>query len=59
MPGVSKENLKSGIFNGTQIRQLMSDSGFTDSLDKAKQSVWMLFVLDVKKNLGNHQAENC
>ena len=34
LPGLSTEKLKAGIFDGPQIRKLVNDSSFMNSMDK-------------------------
>jgi len=46
MRGVSSEKLKAGILDGPQIRQLINDSHFVDSMNE-KEGGWHLFFLSV------------
>ena len=57
-PGLSIEKLKSGIFDGPQIRQLIGDPNFTDSMDEIESATWSSFVQVVKNFLGKHKAGN-
>ena len=47
-PGLSKERLKAGIFDGPQIRKLIKDRTFFLNLTKVEQNAWNLYVLVVK-----------
>ena len=57
-PGLSTEKLKAGIFDGPQIRQLINDSNFTNSMNEIESATWYSFVLVVKNFLGKDKAEN-
>lgn len=57
-PGLSTEKLKAGIFDGPQIRKLVKDLHFTDSMNEAESHAWISFVTVIKNFLGNHKAEN-
>ena len=57
-PGLSIEKLKQDIFNGPQIRQLINDSEFVNSMTELEFSAWNSFVLVVKNFLGNFKTEN-
>ena len=57
-PGLSNEKLKQGVFDGPQIRQLIKDSEFVNSMTEPESTAWKSFVLVVKNFLGNHKAEN-
>ena len=50
-PGLSIEKLKQGIFDGSQIRQLINDSKFVNSMTELEFSAWNSFVLEVKNFL--------
>ena len=58
MPGLSTEKLKAEIFDGPEIRQLINDPAFVDSMSEAERSAWTSFVLLVRNFLGNHKAED-
>ncbi|KAL4126753.1 hypothetical protein QTP88_010962 [Uroleucon formosanum] len=58
MRGVSSEKFKAGILNGSQIRQLINDSHFVDSMNEKEGKAWMAFILVVNNFLGNKNAEN-
>ena len=57
-PGLSLEKLKAGIFDGPQIRKLISDPNFTKNMTDVELSAWSSFVSLVKNFLGNHKALN-
>ena len=57
-PGLSNEKLKQGVFDGPQIRQLIKDSEFVNSMTEPESIAWKSFVLVVKNFLDNHKAEN-
>ena len=57
-PGLSIEKLKAGVFDGPQIRQLIKDTEFENSMNEIELEAWQAFV-QVKRNfLGNEKAEN-
>ena len=57
-PGLSYEKIKAGIFNGPQIRTLVCDQGFTQTMNDKEKAAWLSFV-DVTENfLGNKKAQN-
>jgi hypothetical protein len=45
--------VKEGIFDGPQIRQLMKDTAFTDTMSDIELEAWNAFNDVVKKFLGN------
>ena len=57
-PSPSNEKLKAGIFDGPQIRQLMGDQIFCDSMNEVELATWLSFVELVKNFLGNYRADN-
>ena len=57
-PSLSTEKVKAGIFDGPQIRQLIKDKHFENSMEANKQNAWKCFVLVVKNFLGSMKAEN-
>ena len=57
-PGLSLEKLKAGIFDGPQIRKLISNPNFTKNMTDVELSAWSSFVSLVKNFLGNHKALN-
>ena len=56
--GVTREKLKAGIFDGSQIRQLIRDLEFENSMNEVELEAWKVFVLEVKNFLGNNKARN-
>ena len=52
------EKLKTGIFDGPQIRQLIRDPEFENSTNEVELEAWKAFVLVVKNFLGNNKARN-
>ena len=52
-PGLSMEKLKAGIFDGPQIRQLIRDPEFEESMNTLELEAWNAFVLVIKNFLGN------
>eukprot|EP00795_Rhopilema_esculentum_P009945 gene9945-18558_t len=57
-PGLTIEKLKAGIFEGPQIRQLIRDPEFENSMSKMEHEAWKTFVHVVKNFLGNNKARN-
>ena len=57
-PGMSMEKIKAGIFNGTQIRQLIKDLQFARHMTEHESAAWTTFVLIIKNFLGNYKASN-
>ena len=55
-PGMTKEKLKAGIFDGPQIRQLIRDPEFEESMNQVELQAWKAFVQVVKNFLGNTKA---
>ena len=52
------EKLKAGIFDGPQIRQLIRDPEFENSMNEVELEAWKTFVLIVKNFLGYNKARN-
>ena len=52
------EKLKAGIFDGLQIRLLIRDPEFENSMNQVELEAWKAFVLVVKNFLGNNKARN-
>ena len=52
------EKLKAGIFDGPQIRQLIRDPQFENSMNEVELEAWKAFVLIVKNFLGINKARN-
>ena len=57
-PGLTMEKLKAGIFDGPQIRQIIRDPEFENSMNEVELEAWKAFVLIVKNFLGNNKARN-
>ena len=55
---MSSEKLKTGVFDGPQIRKIMRDPGFVKSMTVVKSAAWISFSLVVKNFLGNTKADN-
>lgn len=58
LPGFTMKKLRAGIFDGLQIRQLINDTHFIESLKEIESHALSLFVLVVKYFLGNKMADN-
>ncbi|GBM32034.1 hypothetical protein AVEN_127375-1 [Araneus ventricosus] len=58
MPQLSTEKFKAGIFDGPQIRQLIEDPAFVNSMNEAERKAWTSFVAVVGNFLGKRKAEN-
>ena len=50
------QKLKAGIFDDPQIRKLIKDSMFDQTLSKDELSAWQSLKLVVTIFLGNHQS---
>ena len=57
-PGLTMEKLKAGNFDGSQIRQLIRDPEFENSMNEVELEACKAFVLVVKNFLGNNKARN-
>lgn len=57
-PRLTIEKLKAGIFDGPQIRQLMKDAEFENSMNTLERAAWKSFVQVVINFLGNTKAAN-
>ena len=57
-PNLSEKKLKAGIFDGPQIRKLINDSTFYQSMSSVEQNAWFSFVAVVQNFLGNNKANN-
>ena len=57
-PGLKMEKLKVGIFDSPQIRQLIRDPEFENSMNEVELKAWKAFVLVVKNFLGNNNARS-
>ena len=55
---MSYEKIKTGVFDGSQIRALVRDQEFLKKMNAMEKAAWLAFV-DVMKNfLGNKRAQN-
>ena len=50
------ETLKNGILDGPQIRQLIRDPEFENSMNEVELEAWKAFVLVFKNFLGNNKS---
>ena len=55
---LSDEKVKSGIFNGPDIRKLIKDPEFTAFMMDTEYDAWQAFVSVVKGFLGNRRDDN-
>ena len=56
-PSLSSEKIKAGVFNGPQIRTLVLDQGFTQTINDTEKAAWLSFV-DVTNNFLEKKAQN-
>ena len=57
-PGFSYEKKKAGIFDGPQIRTLLSDQYFVTTMTVVEARAWKAFSKVVHNFLGNKRADN-
>ena len=57
-PALTIQKLKAGIFDGPQIRKLIKDPCFVQSMTDTESAAWQSFVLVAQNFLGNRKAEN-
>ena len=57
-PGLSYEKKKAGIFDGPQIRTLISDQHFVATMNVVEARAWKAFSTVVHNFLGNKKADN-
>ena len=57
-PGLSKEKLKAGIFDGPQIRKTMQNQTFTARMTVAERADWCSYVSVMREFLGNKKASS-
>ena len=57
-PQLSLEKIRAGIFDGPQIRQLIRDPDFTNSMNYIERKFWTSFVAVVENFPGKHKADN-
>jgi len=53
LSSLSHAKIREGIFDGPQIRKLMMDDSFTDTMTEIEEDAWNAFKEVVKKFLGN------
>ena len=56
-PGLTIENLKAGIFDGPQIRQLIKDTEFQNSMNRLECAAWKSFVQVVTTSWGTRRQQ--
>ena len=54
-PKISTAKIKEGIFVGPQIRQLIEDSAFEETMNEIELAAWQAFKVVCTGLLGNHQ----
>ena len=52
------EKLKTGIFDGPQIRELMQDQTFTDRITVAERTAWCSYISVIQEFLHNAKPSN-
>ena len=57
-PSISDAKLKTGIFDGPQIRKLLNDDKFTDSMNDREKAAWISFKKVAENSLGNSHLEH-
>jgi len=57
-PKVSDEKVAAGIFDGPQIRKLMTDHKFLDTMSSIEKQAWMAFKSICENFLGNNKSSN-
>ena len=57
-PALSYDKIKAGVFDGSQIRQLMKDNAFPNSMYETERQAWLSFVSVVKNFLGNTKSDD-
>ena len=57
-PALSYEKIKAGVFDGPQIRHLMKDNAFPNSMNETERQAWLSFVSAVKNFLGNTKSDD-
>ena len=50
------EKIKAGIFDGSQIRELIKDTSFDDALNPTELSVWLPLKSVIANFLGKHRG---
>ena len=57
-PALSYEKIKAGVFDCPQIRQLMKDNAFLNSMNIIERQAWLSFVSVVENFLGNTKSDD-
>ncbi|GFN93205.1 hypothetical protein PoB_001971100 [Plakobranchus ocellatus] len=57
LPGVTVEQFKAGIFHGSQIRKLIKDQTFTQSMTVVEKNAWAAFISVAQNISGNRESE--
>ena len=57
-PALSNQKIKAGVFDCPQIRQLMKDNAFLNSMNKTERQAWLSFVSVVENFLGNTKSDD-
>lgn len=57
-PALSEAKIKEGIFVGPDIRQLLNDDQFEQTMDDFQLTAWKAFRTICKDFLGNHRSPN-
>lgn len=57
-PSLSFEKIKAGVFDGPQIRKLVKDENFIETMTELQKNAWMAFKDLIKNFLGNTRAQN-
>ena len=57
-PSLNDEKVKQGIFDGPDIRKMMKDNDFPQTMTAVERTAWCAFVDVLKHFLGNHKSEN-
>ena len=52
-PNISYDKIKAGIFDGPQIRKLINDKEFTNTMNILEKNAWLSFIDLIKNFLGN------
>lgn len=47
-PSLSYEKIKAGVFDGPQIRKLIKDEHFTETMTELERNAWLAFKSIVK-----------
>ena len=58
LPALSVAKIKEGVFVGPQIRDLLNDGQFEETLDDLQMAAWKAFKAVCQGFLGNHRTPN-